>query len=82
MDKILRSFNKNKNNNKILPMYDVNIDFDESSKLWNANKKKTASGLYKYVCESFTKKSDKCNRVCYKDNNNCYQHCNANIVSK
>jgi hypothetical protein len=29
---------------------DVNIDFDEASKLWNANKKKLTNGCYEYVC--------------------------------
>ena len=29
---------------------DVNIDFDEASHYWNANKKRTGNGTYKYVC--------------------------------
>lgn len=77
MNRILRSKMP-----KISPLYDSNIDFDESSKLWNENKKKTASGLYKYVCDSFTKKSEKCNRVCYKETEHCYQHCKTSDKTK
>lgn len=32
---------------------DVNIDFDEASGAWNANKKKLGNGMYKYI---YTKK--------------------------
>ena len=28
----------------------INIDFDNASLLWNANKKKMKNGTYKYVC--------------------------------
>ena len=78
MDRILRSNKKP----KISPLYDSTIDFDESSKLWNENKKKTAGGLYKYVCDKITKKTDKCNRVCYKDTDSCYLHRNTNEKTK
>jgi hypothetical protein len=79
MQRVLRSSQNNNNNNQnkivpIVPTYTVNIDFDESINSWNANKKKSKNGLYKYICESFTKNSKKCNRICYEDSHNCYQH--------
>ena len=51
------------------PLYQVNIDFDDSIKQWNSNKKKTPNG-YKYICQ----KNKKCSRVCYKDTQYCYLH--------
>jgi hypothetical protein len=30
--------------------FEVNIDFDEASKLWNSNKKRLNNGCYEYVC--------------------------------
>jgi hypothetical protein len=32
------------------PKYEVNIDFDEASKAWMRNKKKTGNGCYQYFC--------------------------------
>ena len=32
--------------------YEVNIDFDEASEAWKANKKSTGGGCYKYICEA------------------------------
>ena len=31
--------------------YEVTIDFDEASAAWEANKKSTGSGCYKYICQ-------------------------------
>ena len=31
--------------------YDVNINFDEASAAWKANKKSIGGGSYKYICE-------------------------------
>jgi hypothetical protein len=45
-------------------IYDVNIDFDEASEAWKANKKTIGNGSYKYVC---------CKRG--KNNNNCIAKC-------
>ena len=30
--------------------FEINIDFEEASKLWNSNKKKLSNGCYEYVC--------------------------------
>jgi len=31
--------------------YEVNIDFDEASAAWKANKKSTGGGCYRYICK-------------------------------
>ena len=46
----------------IAPLYEVNIDFDEASKSWKANKKSIGNGSYKYMCCGITKTGNKCNR--------------------
>ena len=35
--------------NNLKPIYDVNIDFDESSREWNKNKIKLSDGCYEYI---------------------------------
>ena len=42
--------------------YDVNIDFDEASAAWKANKKSIGGGCYKYICEHRNKNNKKCKR--------------------
>jgi len=44
------------------PTYVVNIDFDEASKVWNANKKRMTNSTYKYICLGKTKEGKYCNR--------------------
>jgi hypothetical protein len=51
--------------------YEVSIDFDEASALWNANKKKLKNGCYEYVCGKdlgngcFCKKKIRTSQFCY-----------------
>ena len=40
--------------------YEVNIDFDEASTAWMANKTRLAGAHYKYICGSPTKKGSRC----------------------
>ena len=40
--------------------YEVNIDFDEASAAWKANKKSTGGGCYKYICQH---KNKNCKRI-------------------
>ena len=40
----------------------VNIDFDEASRYWNANKKRTGNGSYVYVCGAQLKNGNFCKR--------------------
>ena len=59
------------------PIYEVNIDFDEASEAWRQNKKSIGNGSYKYICthENIGKQiGKKCNKVCYKTNEYCYNH--------
>ena len=41
---------------------DINIDFDEASRYWNANKKRTGNGSYVYVCGAQLKNGNFCKR--------------------
>ena len=57
----------------------VNIDFDEASREWNKNKKKTPEG-YKYICRSTIGKTKRqCKTVCFKTSECCYVHRNNNL---
>jgi hypothetical protein len=53
---------KTKSNNINNALYEVNIDFDEASTAWKANKKYIGNGSYKYLCCGITKTGNKCNR--------------------
>jgi hypothetical protein len=53
---------------------EVNIDFDDASKEWNKNKKKTTNGMYKYICTAETKSGNPCNNSPILDSNFCYIH--------
>ena len=39
---------------------EVEIDFDEASRAWNANKKKVGNGMYIYVCGTKLKNGKHC----------------------
>ena len=64
MSRILRSHTTK----SMVPLYDVLLDFNESSEAWNANKKKTPTG-YKYICERPT-----CNKAVHQNTFYCYIH--------
>ena len=53
---------------------EVNIDFDEASKAWHANKKSIGNSHYKYICEITTKTGRQCGKVCYKTDLCCWSH--------
>jgi hypothetical protein len=55
------------------PLYDVNIDFDEASKAWNANKKRVGQE-YIYVCAIEKSNGKPCGRKLMKNSNECYHH--------
>ena len=42
--------------------YEVNIDFDEASREWNANKKKSVNGYMIYCCGYIKKNGKPCKR--------------------
>jgi len=43
---------------------EVNIDFDEASRAWHANKKKCGNGCYQYLCSAITKNGEPCKNKC------------------
>ena len=56
------------------------IDFDEASREWNKNKKKTSTG-YKYICLSTIGKTNKkCTKVCFEQLEYCYIHRKKEII--
>ena len=55
-------------------LYEVNIDFDEASNAWRANKKNLNNGTFKYICCGLTKTSNKCNRQPLENSEYCKIH--------
>jgi hypothetical protein len=53
------------------PLYDVDIDFDDASACWRANKKKLKNGCYAYICGSIMKNGKTCMKT------NCRRHPNT-----
>ena len=60
-------------------LYEVNIDFDEASRAWHANKKSIGNGHYKYIC-TLEKNDIKCAKSCYKDLPYCWIHRSAKTL--
>jgi hypothetical protein len=56
-------------------VYEVNIDFDEASKYWNANKKKNKDCCYEYVCGKQLNSGCFCKNKIYKSTF-CFKHRN------
>lgn len=54
--------------------YEVNIDFDEASRLWRQNKKSIGNGCYKYVCGAVTRSNRQCRRVTRSGQRYCPAH--------
>jgi len=53
-------------------IYEINIDFDDASEMWKANKKSIGNGSYKYICLQKSKNGKACKREAM---HNC-DHCN------
>jgi hypothetical protein len=49
-------------------MYNIDINFEEASKIWRSNKINLGNGEFKYCCQQLTKKNEKCKNKIYKDN--------------
>jgi hypothetical protein len=56
------------------PLYEVNIDFDEASAAWKANKKSIGNGSYKYICVKPNKNGANCGRKCITGTDYCFVH--------
>jgi len=63
-----------RSDNQQKKIYDVNIDFDEASQLWKANKKSIGNGCYKYICLKYTKSGNKCKREAMHNCDYCNTH--------
>jgi hypothetical protein len=55
-------------------IYEVNIDFDQSSEAWKANKKSNGNGTYKYVCAKRNKNNGFCALKCLPGEIYCKTH--------
>ena len=55
--------------------YEINIDFDEASRLWNSNKKKMKNGCYQYVCGKQLQNGEFCKNKT-KNSPFCFIHIN------
>uniref|UniRef100_A0A6C0KTN3 Uncharacterized protein n=1 Tax=viral metagenome TaxID=1070528 RepID=A0A6C0KTN3_9ZZZZ len=69
--------NQSQNTNNTIEqmvLFEVNIDFDEASVAWNANKKKLADGMYKYVCPYCSKTGRRCGRNSVTNSDFCKIH--------
>ena len=65
---------KEKQLNIKLPLFEVNINFDEASECWRSNKKYIGNGHYKYICCQKTKSGNKCKRESLKFCDYCKMH--------
>jgi len=55
-------------------LFQVEIDFDEASNAWKANKKSTGNGCYKYICLKKTKAGKDCCRDSVAGSEFCKMH--------
>ena len=53
----------------------VDIDFDEASTAWRANKKPIKNGCFKYLCCQKTLSGNPCKRESLIKDIYCNQHC-------
>lgn len=58
----------------------VEIDFDEASRLWNANKRQIGNGQYQYVCGATLKTDKYCQRSRKSGQNRCFMHMNSQCI--
>jgi hypothetical protein len=45
------------------PQLEVNIDFDEATRVWRSNKIPQGNETYKYKCEGITQKGHQCTKT-------------------
>jgi len=50
------------------------IDFDEASREWRANKKQLPNGCYRYICGKMSITGNKCLRKPFLNNETCAMH--------
>ena len=71
---IQKERNESNQLNQLKQMYKVNIDFDEASREWHANKKSIGNSQYKYICQIISNTGKQCGKVCYKNEAHCWPH--------
>ena len=54
--------------------YNVNIDFDEASNAWQANKKSIGNSSYKYMCQQIGRTGTNCKCKCLVGEHYCSKH--------
>ena len=69
---------RSKTNQLRKPEYTVEINFDEASVAWRANKKPVKNGCFKYLCCQKTLSGNQCKRESQINGNYCKQHCVTN----
>jgi len=57
-------------------LFEVNIDFDEASRAWRANKRSVGNGTYKYTCEKMISSGRKCSKDAWNNSEFCCTHKN------
>jgi hypothetical protein len=62
--------------------YTVDIDFDEASEGWMANKRKLANGMYRYICGFQKTDGKKCMRAPAANQSGCWYHSRAPAKKK
>jgi len=55
-------------------LFSVNIDFDEASQAWKANKLSIGNGSYKYVCKKRGIRNNMCIKSCLAGEEYCSVH--------
>ena len=62
-----------------VPVYSVDLNFDEASFEWHRNKKRIGHN-YIYIClETNSDKNNICGKKCYQYNTTCYIHRNRKL---
>ena len=55
-------------------LYEVDIDFDEASYAWKANKISIGNGSYRYMCANISKNNNVCLKKCLQGEIYCKTH--------
>jgi len=67
---------------KNMSLYEVNIDFDEASVAWKANKMSLGNGMYKYVCAKRRLRNNMCIGKCLHGEIYCKTHLKMFLAGK
>ena len=63
-------------------LYEVNINFDEASKIWRENKRHIGNGTYKYICIKKDKNNKYCSTKCVPGEVYCRTHLKMSIEGR